>query len=130
MFKKFLQWIVEWFTPGKPNPYKTVFTEELPERLAKDTLYILGEGEYLWSAAMICPCGCGEVLQMSLHVEGRPRWKVTFHSDGTVSLWPSVNRKIGCRSHFFFERGHVRWCAKTDFPNTPRKAKRDLDYKV
>ncbi|WP_236819161.1 DUF6527 family protein [Alicyclobacillus ferrooxydans] len=59
---------------------------------------------------MLCPCGCGEVLHMSLHPDGRPRWELTRHPDGTVSLSPSVWRKVGCRSHFFLERGRVRWC--------------------
>ncbi|MCF8567897.1 hypothetical protein LLE49_24550 [Alicyclobacillus tolerans] len=84
--------------------------EELPERLDKHLIYILGEGEYTWSAEMLCPCGCGEVLHMSLHPDGRPRWELTRHPDGTVSLSPSVWRKVGCRSHFFLERGRVRWC--------------------
>ena len=90
--------------------YSTIFIEELPDDPEKDVIYILGEGKHLWAADMLCPCGCGERLQMSLHHEGRPRWEVTKHSDGTVSLYPSVWRKRGCNSHFFIKQGRIEWC--------------------
>lgn len=88
----------------------TVYTEELPDVPQPDTIYVLGANGYLWSAAMLCPCGCGELLQMNLHEDGRPRWKLTRHEDGTVSLTPSVSRIVGCRSHFWLRRGQVQWC--------------------
>ncbi|WP_052090605.1 DUF6527 family protein [Desulfosporosinus sp. HMP52] len=90
--------------------YKTLRIEELPDKMEANTIYVLGEGNYNWSVGMICPCGCGNILHMSLHKEGRPHWKIIWHNDGTVSLSPSVNRLVGCKSHFFFERGRVRWC--------------------
>ncbi|EIJ80117.1 hypothetical protein PB1_07147 [Bacillus methanolicus PB1] len=110
MLQRVLGWITRLFTGHPRGAYRTVFMEELPDRLEEHVIYILGEGEYTWSAAIICPCGCREILHMSLHKEGRPRWELTRHSDGTVSLTPSVWRKIGCQSHFFFERGRIRWC--------------------
>ena len=91
------------------RPYQTLLMEELPDRMDAHTIYVLGEGEYTWSASMLCPCGCGDILHMSLHKEGRPRWRITSHNDGTVSLSPSINRMVGCKSHFFFEFGSVRW---------------------
>jgi hypothetical protein len=83
---------------------------DLPDKLDENIIYILGEGKYLWSVVMLCPCGCCEVLHMSLHQEGRPQWKLKRHFGGTVSLTPSINRKVGCRSHFFFKKGRVIWC--------------------
>lgn len=44
---------------------------------------------------MLCPCGCGQTLHMSLLAEDRPRWEVTVHDDGTPSLHPSVWRRWG-----------------------------------
>jgi hypothetical protein len=101
-------WFSSLFNRGKP--YRTIFLEDLPDNLKPYTVYILGEGEYLWSAAMLCPCGCGEIVHISLHKEGRPRWEITNHKDGTVSFKPSIWRKDGCKSHFFLERGLIRWC--------------------
>ena len=99
-----------WWAFVWDRPYRSVRVEELPDHLAKKTLYIAGEGPHLWFVAMICPCGCGEVLQMSLLQDARPRWTVSVDSKGVPSLSPSVWRQVGCKSHFFLVRGHVQWC--------------------
>ena len=96
--------------PQRPSPLKTVKVEELPEELAIKSIYVAGQGNYLWFAAMLCPCGCSEILYMSLMTDGHPRWNLTDHADGTVSLHPSVWRTKGCRSHFFMKHGLVEWC--------------------
>lgn len=105
-------WLSQLFR--KKKPYRTIFLEDLPDHLESNAVYVLGEGEHLWSAAMLCPCGCGETLHISLHQEGRPRWALINHGDGTVSFRPSIWRKHGCKSHFFFEQGLVRWCKNND----------------
>lgn len=107
------RWVQDWFLwllCRKPRPFATVFLEELPEELDVDTVYIAGEGGHQWFAAMLCPCGCGETLYLNLQSDRRPRWSLTCHSDTMISLSPSVWRQVGCKSHFFFRRGHVRWC--------------------
>lgn len=109
-----LRWLWDWLLGRRAKPtrtYSTVFVEELPEHLEKLTIYVIGEGEHLWSVAMVCPCSCGEVLHMSLHREGRPRWELIQHPDGTISLSPSVWRKIGCRSHFYLKQSQIDWCS-------------------
>lgn len=84
--------------------------QDVPDGPTPRTVYLIGEGEHLWIAALVCPCGCGELLQMSLMPHGHPRWDVLTHWDGTVSLHPSVWRQKGCRTHFFLRQGHVIWC--------------------
>ncbi len=84
--------------------------DDLPATLATDALYVVGEGAHRWYAGMLCPCGCGATLHMGLLEDARPRWRVVRHRDGTASLSPSINRRVGCRSHFWLERGRVRWC--------------------
>lgn len=123
-FRRVLAWFLALFG-GPTRPYRTVFLDELPNHLKDQVIYVVGEGEHLWYAAMLCPCGCGETLQMSLHREGRPRWELKRHSDGTVSLTPSVWRKVGCRSHFFLEHGQIKWC-----PDTDRSTTRRVDQRV
>jgi len=105
LWRRFSKWWVSLWE----RPYRSVKVEELPDRLAKKTLYIAGEGPHLWFVAMICPCGCGEVLQMSLLQDARPRWTVSVDSKGVPSLSPSVWRQVGCKSHFFLVCGHVQW---------------------
>ncbi len=106
-------WIRRWFQ-RKPVRFKTEHVEELPDQLEPATIYIAGEGAHLWFVAMICPCGCGETLHMNLQADTRPRWAVALNANDTVSLTPSVWRKVGCRSHFFFRESEVFWCKGED----------------
>ena len=57
-----------------------------------------------------CPCGCGDVVMLSLSESRRPRWALWRDWLGRVSLSPSVHRLEGCRSHFWLHRGTVHWC--------------------
>ena len=93
-------------------PYQAEVVEEfLPKKLDKRTLYIVEDDGFTEYAAMICPCGCREVLYMNLLQDERPCWKVIQNGDGTKSLHPSVWRQKDCRSHFWFRNGRVRWCS-------------------
>lgn len=109
LFRYFWSVVQQWFH-RKPLPKKTIKVQEMPDRLHPNYIYVAGEGEYLWYVAMLCPCGCQEVLYMSLMPEGSPKWKLIEHNDGTVSLHPSVWRKKGCKSHFFLRQGLIQWC--------------------
>lgn len=99
--------------PKKQKPYCFVHVDEMPETLKPLTVYLCGEAQYLWAAAMMCPCGCKQVINLNLLQKVRPRWSVKEHKDGTVTLTPSVWRQNGCRSHFILRQGRIQWC-KTD----------------
>jgi hypothetical protein len=87
-----------------------VRVEEFPDKLDRAKVYLAGEGDNLWAAAMICPCGCGDVIKLNLLKQARPCWGVQEHSDGTVTLAPSVWRQKGCGSHFLLRHGRIDWC--------------------
>ena len=98
-----------WLVP----PYRTVVVEEfLPKTLDRRTLYVVQEDGFEEQAAMLCPCGCGLVLQMNLIRDERPCWRLSRHEDGTSSLQPSVWRRKDCGSHFWFRRGRIYWCSE------------------
>lgn len=83
---------------------------ELPETAEKNKIYIsYEEGEWCY-LLMKCPCGCGADIDLSLIKNLKPRWKVKFHLNGTISLLPSIWRKQKCKSHFFYKKGKVFWC--------------------
>jgi hypothetical protein len=82
----------------------------MPDAVVGGQLFVVGEDGYSWCAAMVCPCGCGGTLQMSLLSESHPRWEFTEDDDGTPTLYPSIWRQVGCRSHFFLRKGVVIWC--------------------
>ncbi len=84
--------------------------EDFPDRLDKAKVYLAGEDQNLWAASMICPCGCGAIIRLNLLQQVRPCWSAQEHSDGTLTLTPSVWRQKGCRSHFVLREGRIRWC--------------------
>lgn len=115
----FIQWLearwpqwLRWPTKSRQPLVHYEEVEELPDKLKNGLLYVVGEGSHRWYTAMICPCGCGATLHMGLLEDARPRWRAIRQRDGTATLVPSVNRKVGCRAHFFLEHGKIRWCAR------------------
>lgn len=87
--------------------WRAVRVDELPDTVKAKSLYLIGDG-VPWCAALLCPCGCPDVLQLSLLDNDFPRWKLSL--DGALpTLAPSIRRTQGCRSHFFLRRGRVVW---------------------
>ncbi len=93
----------------KLKPWRAVRMEEFPDHLEPGKVYLAGEGDNIWAAAMICPCGCGEVIELNLLKQTRPCWSFQEHANGTISLAPSVWRRKGCRSHFYLRGGRIEW---------------------
>lgn len=61
------------------------------------------------SLTMVCPDGCGETLTINLDHRAGPAWRL-YIEDGKVSLYPSVWRHTGCKSHFIVWRSRIYWC--------------------
>ena len=74
--KWFFAWLLSIFRRDKARPLRAVYVEELPDKPDRRPVYALGEGSHRWFVALICPCGCGNVLQMSLLPDARPRWQL------------------------------------------------------
>lgn len=118
LFSRACRWVLDRlrgllpFRPSTPRRYELVYADEVPESVGPHTIIAVGEGVHLWYAVFACPCGCGELVQLSLLPDERPRWRLTV--DGTVpTLSPSIWRRRGCRSHFFLRNGLVLWCSPT-----------------
>jgi Family of unknown function (DUF6527) len=90
---------------------KSIAVEELPEKLRRQRLYLIGESTP-WAAALLCPCGCGEVIHLSLLQYDFPSWCLQLDSAGIPTLSPSVWRTKGCKSHFFLKSGKIVWCSQ------------------
>ncbi|UPT89181.1 DUF6527 family protein [Bradyrhizobium barranii subsp. apii] len=89
--------------------FRTVRVVDIPDKLRTERLYVAGEDGYAWTAAMLCPCGCGKVLEMNLLPDAQPCWTLTETPDGLASLHPSVWLKRDCEAHFWLQKGKVRW---------------------
>ena len=94
---------------GLHDSSKTEIVEDFPYVLETNRVYLVGDDFIPWSATFLCPCGCGEVIKLSLIKNDSPRWQVKLHFNGTVTFHPSIWRNKGCQSHFFLKRGHVVW---------------------
>jgi Family of unknown function (DUF6527) len=88
---------------------KVVRVRELPDTLKKYTMYTIGE-DIAWLVALQCPCGCSDIVQLTLLKQESPRWSLQQEKDGSATIFPSVWRSKGCKSHFFIRRGLVLWC--------------------
>ena len=89
--------------------YEAVIVPDLPDALKCETLYLIGERECYWAAAMLCPCGCTDTVHLNLLPDVRPRWQAHRHRDGTVTIDPSVWRTKGCKSHYYIRAGKIVW---------------------
>ena len=89
--------------------YATEIVKEFPDRLEPKCIYLVGDASVPWFAALLCPCGCGAFIRLSLLNNDRPQWRARRHFTGTVTLEPSIWRKTGCRSHFLVRRGRIVW---------------------
>lgn len=93
------------------SKYKTKYVSEyLPKYLKKETIYVVSEDGFAEHVSMLCPCGCNKVLHMNLIPDEKPCWKILTPNNKPLSLHPSVWRKKGCKSHFWFKNGKVIWC--------------------
>jgi hypothetical protein len=61
------------------------------------------------SLTMLCPDGCGETLTVNLDRRTGPAWRLYVEGQA-VSLFPSVWRNSGCRSHFIVWKSRIYWC--------------------
>ena len=104
------QWVGAKVRPQRGPRIRYERVEDFPDRLSPSTLYVAGEEPYVWAAAMLCPCGCGDVIELNLMEQASPSWSVRQRRDGSVTLMPSVWRTKGCRSHFFIRNSRIDWC--------------------
>ncbi len=109
LLRKVWRWVRGCFSK-RERPFRTWIVDDVPETLAKNVVYVVGENGHYWSVVLLCPCGCRAVIQLNL-VEGvSPRWIFEVEVDESLTLQPSVWRTEGCRSHFFLREGKVQWC--------------------
>lgn len=97
--------------------YRGVATDELPDLVRDGVLYAIGKDGVYWQAALKCPCDCGSIIQLPLDSSGtHSSWKLSKTLE-QPTLFPSVWRTVGCRSHFWLRRGAVEWCKERGLYN-------------
>lgn len=61
------------------------------------------------SLAMACPDGCGEQLTINVDPRAGKAWRYYLKA-GRLSVFPSVWRTTGCKSHFIVWQSRIYWC--------------------
>lgn len=84
--------------------------DSLPSRLPSRDLVLARDNGEDWCVGMLCPCGCGYVIELLVVAEGKPRWDVKADPEGVPTITPSVWLQKGCRSHFWVKNGRIHWC--------------------
>jgi hypothetical protein len=107
MFEKLHDWYIKLFKKEKFYKYK--YVEDVPDELKPNILYIISNENFYWQVVMLCPCGCKKALNMNLMKENHPTWKFEMDNKNRISLHPSINRSVGCKSHFFLRKGRIFW---------------------
>lgn len=81
----------------------TEWVEYVPDVLTPGVLYV---SRRFATASHLCCCGCGLEVVTPLNAA---KWRLV-ERDGSVSLHPSIgNWGFPCQSHYWIERGRVRW---------------------
>jgi hypothetical protein len=91
--------------------FEVQFVEDLPDHVSIHTGTIMIVGGKDWAKWILfkCPCGCGDVLTLSLMKSYKPRWRLRVDKLNLVTLSPSVWKKDGCKSHFYIRKSNVKW---------------------
>jgi hypothetical protein len=69
---------------------------------------------------MACPDGCGEQLTVNVDKRAGPAWR--YYTEGNrLTIFPSVWRDTGCKSHFIVWRSKIYWCDWHDALDAPEE---------
>lgn len=99
---------------GKPDfVMRLVNDHPVREQMVPGLIYVVGGPGYRKWAYFLCPTGNGDVIQLSLQSNHRPRWEITQDLLGRPTVYPSVRQLEGSYAHFWIRNGRVSWCADT-----------------
>ncbi len=108
---KFTFWIRKlWQRHGPRRHLIIVEGDTPPELIHSRHLYLCRDDGDDWSVAMLCPCGCGDKLELMLLKEAKPKWTLKTEDRDPPTLRPSIWRQTGCKAHFWLRDGHIHWC--------------------
>lgn len=110
IWKWILRWLKGFYKHYQEYSYTRV--EDLPESLDVMKIYIVGESDFIWMAALKCPCGCGHEIKLNILKDASPCWEIKI-VEKSISIYPSIWRTTGCKSHFNIRSGKVEWISNS-----------------
>ncbi len=121
-FNRLTEWLRDpslqrgrWFgrQPLPPIAFAEIRAVDRPPRnedIQENTFYFVSSRRHPKWALFQCPCGCNNIVTLSLQKAHRPHWVLRKNRRNRPSLQPSVWRDVGCLSHFWLQDGRVYWC--------------------
>lgn len=107
--------LFNWFNNLFRWKYNLKVCEDFEENINYNTIYLVGNKSHFDFLQMECPCGCKEQIKLSLIEHDKPNWKVELN-DNRISIFPSIWRTRGCKSHFFVRENKIIWVkSKSNF---------------
>ena len=89
---------------------KIIADNPLPESVKRNIVYVVGNENYVKWAYLKCPCGCNDTIMLNLiEPSAGPFWQISWDFMGRPTINPSILKKKGCRSHFFLQKGNIKW---------------------
>ena len=98
------------FIPKPAYLARPVGTHLSPKDVVSGWVYVVGGPGYQKWAYFRCPTGSGEIIQLSLMPNRRPRWQVSVDWLKRPTIHPSVRQLEGSYAHFWMRRGTIDWC--------------------
>lgn len=91
-----------------------VVDQPLLDEVETNIVYYIGDKDWKWLLMFQCPCGCDDIIYLSLLEKSKQNWSIEGMNNNIFSIHPSINRQVGCRSHFFITHNEVRWCERLE----------------
>ena len=104
-FLKIIDKLTKWFE----KKHTFLYVEDIPENVKDKVVYIVGERKHPWLIIFKCPCGCNNLIQLNLLKEASPCWKFQISNKEKITIYPSIWRITGCKSHFFIRKSKIEW---------------------
>jgi len=93
--------------------YKVELISDNPntDLLQNRIIYVVGNEKYVKWAYLKCPSNCDDVIMLSLIKSNGPSWRISQDKLGRPTIYPSIHKLDGCKSHFWIRSGKINWAS-------------------
>jgi hypothetical protein len=95
----------------KNNKFKVEIIQDNPnhDSIKTNIVYVVVFKKHKKWAYLRCPCGCNDIIMLTLNPHEFPSWRVKQDKFDNATIAPSIRKLDGCKSHFLIEKGNLIW---------------------
>lgn len=101
-------WIKNFYRNLFRKKYNFTFSDDIPVEFEDHTIYIIDKN-HAWAMSFKCPCGCASHVHLNLLHNANPKWTYKI-VNSKLTVFPSIDRIRGCKSHFWIRKSKIYWC--------------------